>query len=755
MSALPEFAVGPLAALDNLALPPPRMPKRRGKKKSRFRQIEKRFGVKPPKKKASRRSMDQLMLDLTPKWQRPALEDRQREQHARQQCVGANKRVRRPRMAGLGDGKKGHTLNALKASANVPMKFSNLKPSWRQVAALEADDGSTQSAITSLLHSGIRLSMHSEEVDKENDSNLRTNANDTHSGRSSQNDSGITNRRSRLGQVLPPSSSAGAGRVSGGAKASSWKPRFLAQLPAKRSQKATHLLLELQNTHSRGDSASFTSIMQGSVSLRERNGDKRCDEIRHHGQSTNGAMKLRMPRIKKNVNSKNNARTRRRNKHPTKSSTKSTRRYGFAERKLENKQMKKRDKEERKTKMMARSRGRKTVSYRRSKTTVTNSEKKMKKKICQGDMTFLTGVHADSDYDDDGDGEGDAKDEDCAKLSKMRRAGGNVPLLKTYKARGRKKTTNGRRKVMRSKSHTHLCQRQSCTQSSRRTMSSSSSLTSLSQYSSRPAETSSTFLTSLDDIHSPNRKTKPAQSKLRQGIRSRLMEPKQNPKLFKRSVKSAPIPIRDCLRLSPDSRRLRMAWMQKPVLNTNSGKYNISDVKGSAVDRRRRGRRANFRTVGQRKRRSRNAISAKLRKSTQRLAKLSSSVRRQRELSSITTSSSTGSTNSASINMFCSPMGNAAKQLDQTMPIGMFMCSPPSPTLEQMAVKQSSDINDDGALAFTSTFLTSSFALLDPSDPVLPVSDTVASSMLPTITARRSKRTRKKHNIVRQLGPAF
>ena len=414
-----------------------------------------------------------------------------------------------------------------------------------------------------------------------------------------------------------------------------------------------------------------------------------------------------------------------------------------------------------KVKMRARTRSRKGVSYLRSKTTVTNSEKKIRQKIRRGDMTFLTGVQADSDYnDDDDDGNVDMKSDSRTKLSKMHRAGGKAPRLKRYNGRGRKETTSAvrgaqRRTAMRSKSHTPLRQRHRCTAVSRRTMSSSSSLTSLPQYSSRPVATSSTFLTSLDDDLTPKRSMERAQSKLRPGIRSRnissrSMERKQQSKHLNRPVKSAPIPRRNRLRVSADSRRLRMAWMEKPVLNKNIAKYSISDGQTSASDR---GRTANFRLEGQRKRRSRNAISAKLRKSTQRLAKLSFSVRRQRELSN--SSSITSRTTNTTRIKYQSPMGNRAKQSDQPMPIGVSMCSPPSPTLEQMAVKHSPGIYEDGASTFTSTFLTSTFDLSDSTEPVLPVCDTATSEMLPTIGVRQGKRTRKTHNIVRQLGPAF
>jgi hypothetical protein len=204
--------------------------------------------------------------------------------------------------------------------------------------------------------------------------------------------------------------------------------------------------------------------------------------------------------------------------------------------------------------------------------------------------------------------------------------------------------------------------------------------------------------------------------------------------------------------------------MQKPVLNANSGKYKVSEGQDSAAGR---GRKAHFRIEGQRKRRSRNAISAKLRKSTQRLAKLSSSVRRQREQGSSSSSSSISSSSSSSSgggggggggvssssgvssNKYRSPMSIVSKQFDQGPPTGGSMCSPPSPTLEQMAVQQSSGEGEGST--FASTFLTASFGLLDRSDEV---SDAV-SDMLPTSTARRSKRTRKKHNIVRQLQSSF
>eukprot|EP00946_MAST-07B_sp_MAST-7B-sp1_P001501 g1501.t1 len=249
---LPEYAAGPLAALDNLVLPAPRITKRSGKK-NRFRQIEKRFGIQQPKKKAIRRSMDQLMLDLVPKWQRPALKDRQKEQHLHQHNMNDDRRERSGKGRSTGSrAKKKDKRRARKppvkkqagkenADMNVKMKFGNVKPAWRQIAAFEADDGSTKSAISSLLHSGVRLSMHQVERNRENPIGSRTNINivsglETRSRHGSDSGSG----QERVKQ----SSCNGYGSSSG---TPSWKPRFLVQASAEpMSRKAADLLLELK-----------------------------------------------------------------------------------------------------------------------------------------------------------------------------------------------------------------------------------------------------------------------------------------------------------------------------------------------------------------------------------------------------------------------------------------------------------------------------------------------------------------------------
>ena len=77
-------------------------------------------------------------------------------------------------------------------------------------------------------------------------------------------------------------------------------------------------------------------------------------------------------------------------------------------------------------------------------------------------------------------------------------------------------------------------------------------------------------------------------------------------------------------------------------------------------------------------------------------------------------------------------------------PTNTRVCSPPSPTLEEMAVQgvQSSRAETS---TLSSTFLTSSFELLDPCNVGNPSSR----------PARGRAKTRKKPNIVRQLGPAF
>ena len=122
-------------------------------KKNRFRQIEKRFGIQQPKKKAIR--MDQLMLDLVPKWQRPALKDRQKEQHLHQHNMNDDRRERSGKGRSTGSRAKKGKRRARKppvkkqagkenADMNVKMKFGNHETAWRQIAAFEADDGSTK-----------------------------------------------------------------------------------------------------------------------------------------------------------------------------------------------------------------------------------------------------------------------------------------------------------------------------------------------------------------------------------------------------------------------------------------------------------------------------------------------------------------------------------------------------------------------------------------------------------------------------------
>ena len=175
--SLPAYASDPLTSLSNLSLEPPQF-RRPNKKKSRMSSIEKRFGMDTKqKKKRTTRSMDQLMIDLTPKWQRPAVEEHYRAGRGRsEQTTTSNKKkvssgVRRQRQQQqrqvdkqTSEKRRQVQQRVQNAEATVAEKYTALKPGWRSVAALEDDDGSTKSAIASLLHSGFRLQVPGEGV---------------------------------------------------------------------------------------------------------------------------------------------------------------------------------------------------------------------------------------------------------------------------------------------------------------------------------------------------------------------------------------------------------------------------------------------------------------------------------------------------------------------------------------------------------------------------------------------------------------
>lgn len=721
MAGLPGFAAGPLATLDNLVLPHPRVPKARGRN-GRLRQIEKRFGVKQ-RKKGSRRSMDQLMIDLTPKWQRPAMEDRKREknmqtyskdthskrggsqrnpssnrentimQSTKKTRPRENKRMHHARKASNEDKNKRHRSRGRPAQEDVETKFSNMKPAWREVAALEADDGSTRTAISSLLHSGIRLSMHSDGSEDGSDNFDEK-----------ENTPGMNQNNLQVSSLRKLSNRNG--------NAPSWEPRFTANpLKKSRSKKATSLLMELNCDHSK----------------ESKTADALCKNRR-----VRSSTRRELPGAYNISGSKVSHDRKKRGRGQSKLAKESNRKYGYAPRDS-------RTKTSSIEKMRGNGQKRNLDMHMRCRRTAKKTESMMRnigkmdrlrehrlgrqraRKTKSGGMTFLTDMLANSsDF---------TEETQSQKIKKSQKFSASMSSGKGRRGRRRgrlmKNGLNGsaRHKASRSKSHTPLRNRHRLPKKShRRALSGSNSLTSLSRSSSSISK-SSTFLTSIEESYSPTFKRR--NPKVRKGIRRKNFndENTNKPRIrqIKRSVKSAPVSTLESLRLSPDSRRLRMAWMQKPVLNSSLERNSNIDERLSIAGHKGG---SSYTRHNQRRRYTRNALSARLRKSNQKLARLSSSVRRQRNARK----------SSLYQHVNRSPTLDTSDQSSHHMHSETNLQSPPSPTLEQMAFH-----GDTGG----SAFLTSS-ELLEP------------KAILPTYGKQRDRRKRvKKPNFVRQLGPAF
>jgi hypothetical protein len=220
--AIPSYAEGPLSSLSNIAIDPATFRKGHKKKKNRMNAIEARFGMKVSSKKIKRRSQHDLMLDLTPKWQRPAVKEHYRSSRADAIETARKKKTPTPtanqRKKAKMELKRTRKEERQRANAQaartqaveqkVAEKYNALHPAWRSVAALEDDDGTTKSAIAALLHSGMRLELPG--------------GNETTSLGSSSNAQERTPQRTQ--QSLT--------------NKAAWKPQFLSATPGEKARKA-------------------------------------------------------------------------------------------------------------------------------------------------------------------------------------------------------------------------------------------------------------------------------------------------------------------------------------------------------------------------------------------------------------------------------------------------------------------------------------------------------------------------------------
>ena len=613
--SLPTYSNDPLSSLDTLSCQPIQNNRvKKKKKKNRMSSIEQRFGMTSNKKKKGTRSMNQLMLDLTPKWQRPAVKDHyragrdektnkdrdrdrdtdrdtDRNRNRNRNNKLKTKGVRRPRQQNKSRNMehkqaKEQTQRLQQRTRNVEAKvakkYTTLKPNWRSVAAFEDDDGSTKSAIASLLHSGFRLQVPGGE-EKMDDGNIATYNNDRNHH---QNDT----------------------------NSSSWKPQFISVSAGEKARKAA-AVAKIRNMVGGSNSGDNDVVPEDDV-INPRNQEKTRNK-RQLQQRKNRSGRRSNTTSQKRSNFTN--KTKKRNYDPYTSSTTNLR----------------------------------TQQQRRSRSTQPN--KSTKRPAWGGSSSSLksksstrkrrVGLNRSAS--------------NSSTISNNNSNSSNSNSHTTVRGRQRHDTATRRNAGRNQKRSTSQPPKQ---QRGKRGMRNSHSTSSLSSSSSRRKRvqrngpkadkfstpvlsksthlrrggrsshrTSSTFVTSLASSNEIENES-PMRGRMRVGrsngkVRSKVPHGSLNTsrglgghdtelhgvraRTKKRTVKTAPIATMSSLRLSPDSKRKKMAWMGKPVLNNRRSNHNNKN----------------------RKKNDRHSIQATVRtqKSRNQLSKMTSKSQRQRQ----------------------------------------------------------------------------------------------------------------------------